>query len=150
MDVPSLAQNLFVGGSTYVTNPAAPIGDRTNPYPTISAAMTAATAGDVVAVLPGVYTEQVTLKQFVKLYSAAASSTDTTVFTTSTGDALSTIIRAPFVASAPSGTYTTVTATNLAELRHLHDRDRGLLDRQSARGRSRLREPSTPTPSASM
>ena len=39
--------------------------------------MTAATAGDVVAVLPGVYTENVTLKQFVRLLSAAASSTDT-------------------------------------------------------------------------
>jgi large repetitive protein len=114
VDVPSLAQNLFVGGSSYITDPAAPIGDRANPYPTISAAMTAATAGDVVAVLPGVYTEQVTMKQFVKLYSAAATSTDTTVFTTSTGDALSTIIRAPFAATAPSGTYATVTATNLA------------------------------------
>ena len=50
--------------------------------------MTAATAGDVVAVLPGrLHREQVTLKQFVRLYSAAPSSTDSTVFTTSTGDA---------------------------------------------------------------
>jgi len=113
VDVPSLSQNFFVGGSSYITNPAATIGDRTNPYPTISAAMKAATAGDVVAVLPGVYTEQVTMKQFVKLYSAAASSTDATVFTTSTGDALSTIIRAPFGGSAATGTYNTVTATNL-------------------------------------
>ena len=65
--------------------------------------MTAAGAGDVVAVLPGVYTEQVTLKQFVRLLSADPSSTDQTVFTTSTGDALATIIRAPFVATAPAG-----------------------------------------------
>ena len=113
VDVPSLAQNLFVGGSNYVTNSTLPIGDRNNPYPTISAAMTAATAGDVVAVLPGVYTEQVTLKQFVKLYSAATTSTDLTVFTTSTGDALSTIIRAPFGGSSATGTYDTVTATGL-------------------------------------
>ena len=113
VDVPALAQNLFVGGSSYATNPSAPIGDRFNPYPTISAAMTAATAGDVVAVLPGVYTEQVTLKQFVKLYSAATTSTDLTVFTTSTGDALSTIIRAPFGGSSSTGTYDTVTATGL-------------------------------------
>jgi hypothetical protein len=113
VNVPSLAQNFFVGGSTYITNSSAPLGDRANPYPTISAAMTAATAGDVIAVLPGVYTEQVTMKQFVKLYSAATTSTDTTVFTTSTGDALSTIIRAPFSVSAPSGTYATVSATNI-------------------------------------
>ncbi len=113
VDVPALQQNLFVGGPTYVTNAGAAIGTRENPYPTIGAAMTAAVAGDVVAVLPGVYTEQVTMKQFVKLYSAAATSTDTTVFTTSTGDALSTIIRAPYEASAPAGVYSTVTATNV-------------------------------------
>ena len=58
--------------------------------------MTAAVPGDVVAVLPGVYAENVVLKQFVRLLSAATSSTDSTVFSTSTGDALSTVIRAPF------------------------------------------------------
>jgi hypothetical protein len=94
--IPSLAANLFVGGSSYVLDPTAAKGTRENPYPTIGQAMTAATAGDVVAVLPGVYTENVTLKQFVRLFSADPSSTDTTVFTTSTGDPLSTIIRAPF------------------------------------------------------
>ncbi len=36
---------------------------------------------------PGVYTEQVTMKQFVRLLSADPPSTDSTVFTTSTGDA---------------------------------------------------------------
>ena len=78
--------------------------------------MKAAAAGDVIAVLPGVYQEQVTLKQCVKLYSAATSSTDSTVFTTSTGDALSTIIRRPFEASPPAGTYATITATGLNSL----------------------------------
>src|SRR5262249_36964722 len=79
------------------------------PFGTISAAMQAAAAGDVVAVLPGVYSETVTLKQLVRLLSADPSSTDSTVFTTSTGDALSTIIRAPFGSSATA----TVTATGL-------------------------------------
>ena len=111
--VPNLAENLFVGPASDVTNPTATIGTRENPYPTIGAAMTAATAGDVVAVLPGVYTEQVTMKQFVRLLSAAPSSTDSTVFTTSTGDAHATIIRAPFESSAPAGNYVTVTATSL-------------------------------------
>ncbi len=94
--IPSLAKTLFVGASTYVTNSGSAQGTRENPYPTIGSALTAAQAGDVVAVLPGVYTENVTLKQFVRLLSASASSTDSTVFTTSTGDPLSTIIRAPF------------------------------------------------------
>ena len=109
--VPSLAKNLYVEAGATGT---APDGTIENPYPTISAAMTAAVAGDVVAVLPGVYQEQVTMKQFVRLLSASPSSTDTTVFTTSTGDALSTIIRAPFVASPPAGTYATITASGLS------------------------------------
>ncbi|MFI5457180.1 MAG: Ig-like domain-containing protein [Isosphaerales bacterium] len=119
VDVPSLAQNFFVGGPQYVSNPLALIGSRENPYPTISKAITAATPGDVVAVLPGVYTEQVTLKQFVRVLSADPSSTDGTVFTTSTGDALSTIIRAPFQATAPVGTYATVSATGLESFAQL-------------------------------
>ncbi len=114
IDVPALQKNLFVGAASYVTNPNAPVGDLTNPYPTIGAAMKAAVPGDVVAVLPGVYTEQVTLKQLVKLYSVAATtSTDATVFTTSTGSALTTVIRAPFVATPPATPYPTVTALNL-------------------------------------
>jgi hypothetical protein len=110
---PSLAQNLFVEEGADATTAT---GTRENPYATISAAMTAASAGDVIAVLPGVYQEQVTMKQFVRLYSAATTSTDSTVFTTSTGDALSTIIRAPFVASPPAGTYATITASGLESL----------------------------------
>ena len=110
---PSLSQVLYVEeGSTAST----PTGSREDPYPTISAAMTAASAGDVIAVLPGVYQEQVTLKQFVKLYSADPNSGDGTVFTTSTGNPLMTIIRAPFEATAPSGTYATITATSLLSL----------------------------------
>ena len=54
--VPSLAKNLFVGQGANVTDHRR-TGTRENPYPTIGAAMTAATAGDVIAVLPGVYTE---------------------------------------------------------------------------------------------
>jgi hypothetical protein len=109
--VPSLSTELYVGAASYVTNAKATVGTRENPYPTIGAAMTAAEAGDVVAVLPGVYDENVTLKQFVRLLSASASSTDSTVFTTNTGDPLSTVIRAPAVASGISNI--TISATNL-------------------------------------
>src|SRR5262249_37440633 len=45
--------------------------------------------------------------------SVDPSSTDSTVFTTSTGDAHATIIRAPFSASAPAGNYITVSANGL-------------------------------------
>ncbi len=108
VDVPSLQKNLFVEEG-FDTSTTIPEGTRENPYSTISAAMTAAVPGDVVAVLPGVYAENVVLKQFVRLLSAAPSSTDSTVFTTSTGDALSTIIRAPFGGSNA----VTVSATDL-------------------------------------
>ncbi len=111
--VPSLSHVLFVEEGATASSAT---GTREDPYATISAAMTAATAGDVIAVLPGVYQEQVTLKQFVKLYSADPNSTDASVFTTSTGAALQTIIRAPFEANAPSGTYATITATSLLSL----------------------------------
>jgi hypothetical protein len=106
VDVPSLSKNLFVGPNTNTT----PTGTRLNPYPTIGAAMSVAIPGDVIAVLPGVYTEQVTLKPLVKLYSASLNSTDATVFTTSTGSALNTVIRAPFVSTLPAGLYPTVKA----------------------------------------
>ena len=56
------------------------------------------------------------MKQFVRLLSASTSSTDSTVFTTSTGNALATIIRAPYAATAPAGTYATITATGLESL----------------------------------
>ncbi len=90
--VPSLAQNLFVEAGADASTANGTVED---PYATIGAAMAVATAGDVIAVLPGVYTEQVTMKPFVRLLSASTSSTDSTVFTTSTGNAFETIIRAP-------------------------------------------------------
>ena len=109
--VPSLSTELFVGAASYVTDTTATLGTRENPYPTIGAAMTAAGAGDVVAVLPGVYAENVTMKQFVRLFSVSASSTDSSVFTTNTGDPLATVIRAP-VHQQRTG-IPTVSATNL-------------------------------------
>ena len=107
--VPVLAHGLFVGPASAITNPTSPQGTVENPYPTIAAAMAKAVAGDVVAVLPGVYTENVNLKQFVRLFSADPSSTDSTLFSTSTGNPLDTIIRAPFGSSGTA----TVSATNL-------------------------------------
>jgi hypothetical protein len=102
-------QNLFVGAAaSYVTDPTAAAGDRTNPYPTISAALAAATAGDVIAVLPGLYTESITLKPFIKIESVATTSTDTTL---NLGNALATVIRAPVSTSTTA--YATVTATDL-------------------------------------
>lgn len=82
----------FVGAATYVTNPAAAQGSRANPYPTITAGLAAASAGDVVGVLPGVYTESITLKPFVRVLSSTTASTATSFFV---GNAQQTIIRAP-------------------------------------------------------
>ena len=95
-------------------------GSREDPYATIGAAMTAAVRGRrhrrPPGRLPGTGHDEASS---CRLYSAATSSTDSTVFTTSTGDALSTIIRAPFVASPPAGTYATITASGIYELRGL-------------------------------
>jgi hypothetical protein len=111
VDVPSLSQNIFVNASNTNTKPN---GTLANPYPTISQAMSVAVPGDVIAVLPGVYTEQVTLKPLVKLYSANPNTTtQNTVFTTSTGNAFATVIRAPFLATAPAGIYATITANTV-------------------------------------
>ena len=57
--VPSLAKTC--SSKRGPTPPRPPAAGKT-PYATIGAAMTAATAGDVIAVLPGVYQEQVTMK----------------------------------------------------------------------------------------
>ncbi len=84
---PSNVTGVFVGGASYVTDPTLPEGDRDNPYPTITAALTPlpagstgipVTVGDQLEVLPGVYTESVTLLPFVSIVSADPSSTDTT------------------------------------------------------------------------
>ncbi len=111
VDVPSLQQNIFVSAAN--TNPN-PTGTLANPYPTIGQAMSVAVPGDVIAVLPGVYTEQVTLKPLVKLYSVnPATATQNSVFTTSTGNAFATVIRSLFMNPVPAGIYATVTATGV-------------------------------------
>jgi hypothetical protein len=111
---PSSAVLRFVGATaTYQTDPTATQGTRANPFPTIKAALAVALPGDTIAVLPGVYTEQVTLKQFVKVESAAVTSTDTNLVF---GNALNTVIRAPadpnlFATNPPA--YPTVLASGL-------------------------------------
>ncbi len=106
---PNNITGVFVGPANFITDPTQPEGDRANPFPTITDALAMATVGERIEVLPGVYTESVTLPPFVSLVSADPSSTDTSYVP---GDALSTIIRAPAVASAT--TNVTVTATNLS------------------------------------
>ena len=88
---PTLSHSLFVGPATDVTDKTAPVGDRSNPYATITLALAAAGTGDTVAVLPGVYNEAITLKSLVILRSADLSSTNTSIIA---GDPLQTIIRA--------------------------------------------------------
>ncbi len=112
LDNASNSNVLFVGAPTYVTNANAAVGDVTNPYPTIQAAITAANPGDTIAVLPGVYTEEDTLKPFIHLESVAATSTDANLVR---GNALATVIRAPApaVTTGTTPAYATITATNL-------------------------------------
>ena len=107
--LPTSITVVFVGPASFVTDPTQPEGDRANPFPTITDALAAATVGERIEVLPGVYTENVTLQPFVSIVSADPRSTDTSYVP---GNALSTIIRAPVVASGT--TNITVTATNLS------------------------------------
>ena len=93
----------YVGSSTF---PTGALGSRTNPYPTITAAMTAAQIGDTIAVLPGVYNENIVMKSLVQLVSASSASTNTTLFP---GDAKETVIRPAFGAT----NVVTVTANGL-------------------------------------
>src|SRR5262249_7662088 len=94
------------------TDPTATKGSRANPFSTIQAGINAAAAGDMVGVLPGVYTEAITLKPFVRVFSAATSSTDTNFVI---GNALQTVIRAPDINSraGPPKLNAPVTAMNL-------------------------------------
>jgi large repetitive protein len=94
-----VGRNIFVGPASSITNPTGAQGTVGNPFPTIAQGLAAARTGDVVAVLPGVYNENVTLKQYVRLVSADPTSTDTTVVA---GDPLQTIIRAPAGSTAPT------------------------------------------------
>jgi len=108
---PGLAHTLYVGASSYVTDASADVGTRNNPYSTIALAMADAVQGDVVAVLPGLYTENVVMKSLVKLLSADRSSTATNFVR---GNPLNTVLRAPSALSGIVGaTNTTVTATNI-------------------------------------
>ena len=88
---------IYVNAAATRDRPDPADGTIENPYPTIMAAMAVAVPGDIVAVLPGVYTENVVLKPFVKLESAASTSTDTNLVP---GNALDTVIRAPEPAPA--------------------------------------------------
>ena len=101
---PSSSRILYVA----TTGTAAGTGSRTSPFQTITAGLAAALPGDTVAVLPGVYTESITLKSLVKVRSAATASTTTTIVP---GNALETIIRAP--ADATGAGTITVSGTNL-------------------------------------
>ena len=102
----SFVHNIFVGPATDITDPTQKQGTVENPFPTIAAGIAAAQVGDVVAVLPGVYTESITLKSLVTLESASIFSSDATVVP---GDPLQTIIRAP----QSGNPTTTITGTNL-------------------------------------
>jgi hypothetical protein len=102
----------YVGATaTYQTDPAATQGSRTNPFPTIAAAIAASPAGDVVGVLPGVYTEKITLKPFVRILSTATASHDNFFIV---GNALTTVLRAP--ANTGTTANITVSAINLPSI----------------------------------
>ena len=103
----------WVGPASFVTNPAAAAGSRTNPFPTIKQGLASASVGDVVGVLPGVYTEVVALKPYVRLISADPSSNDTNFVA---GNAQQTVIRAPARSLTSTATLTTVSATNIKSI----------------------------------
>ncbi len=102
--------HIWVGPEADVTDPTASAGTRNNPFPTIGQAMAQSTVGTIVAVLPGVYTENVTLKPFVQLWSVAAIATDSNMVP---GNAQQTVIRAPASGLLGTGNNVTVTGTNI-------------------------------------
>ncbi|MDR3620298.1 MAG: S8 family serine peptidase, partial [Paludisphaera borealis] len=101
---PAAVHGVFVGAG-FATDPTATLGTRANPFATINAAVAAAAVGDRIQVLPGVYSENVVMRQLVSLASASPLSTDSTYVR---GNALQTIIRAPYASST-----ITVSATGL-------------------------------------
>lgn len=120
VNVPTLSHIIYVGASSsYAFDPSAASGSRANPFSTINAGLAAAGVGDYVAVLPGVYREQVVLKQFVHLVSASTSSTDSNLID---GTALYTVIRAP---DSFAGDAVSVIANNLASYNGLDTEIRG-------------------------
>jgi hypothetical protein len=107
---PSAARIVFAGPSSFVSNTAAVQGTRANPFPMINQAIAAAGVGDIVAVLPGTYSENVVLKSLVRVLSASTNSTDSSF---QPGNALQTVIRAPTTPPAGATQNITVSAGNL-------------------------------------
>ena len=103
----------WVGPAADVTDPTAAAGSRANPFPTISLGIKNSGVGDVVQVLPGVYTENVTLKPYVRVLSAGQSSTDTNILP---GNAQQTVIRAPSQLATATGHNITVSASNIVSV----------------------------------
>ena len=103
----------WVGPASFITDPAAAAGSRTNPFPTIKQGLASASVGDVVGVLPGVYTEVVALKPYVRLISADPSAKDTNFIA---GNAQQTVIRAPARTLTDTATLITVSATNIKSI----------------------------------
>ena len=102
---------LFVANpGTYTTSTSATLGSRANPFPSITAALAAASTGNVIAVLPGVYTESITLVPYVSIVSADPTSTNTKYVI---GDAQTTIIRAPGITTSATIQNNTITANNI-------------------------------------
>jgi large repetitive protein len=109
---PANSKMVFVGPSQFITDATQPLGTRENPFPTIAAGIKKAQVGDIVAVLPGVYSEVVILKSLVTVESADPSSTDTAFVP---GSALQTVIRPP-----TTGPIVGVIGTNLTSIGQLH------------------------------
>jgi len=109
---PSNLVILYVGAS-YGNSTSAARGARQNPYSTIAAAITASAAGDVIAVLPGYYTENIVLKPFTRLVAASLASTDSALVLNT--NPLATGIRAP-ASFSTTAENVTVSASNLATI----------------------------------
>ncbi len=89
---PTSGHIIYAGPAGWVTDNTQPQGTRENPFPSISLAISAAGVGDIVGVLPGTYTENLTLRSLVRVISASSSSTDSSF---QPGIAQQTVIRAP-------------------------------------------------------
>jgi large repetitive protein len=104
---PALSRTVFVSANAFANGD----GSRGAPFQTIAAGLAAAGIGDTVAVLPGVYTTNVTLKSLVHLVSASPASSNGLVLP---GNPLLTIIRSP--ATGTGSGQPTVSATNLVSI----------------------------------
>lgn len=107
---PGFSRLVFVDdNSTAVT----PTGRRNAPYPTVNAAIAAAGIGDIVAVLPGTYSEAVALRSYIRVFSADPTSSDS-IF--NPGQALQTVLLAP---SGVTGQSIVVNGSNILSLPNL-------------------------------